>query len=174
MKSRSMHQRNRLNLVAGKDKFERSENLSFPAGPPSASLVPPGGPPAEPTSGGLDPDEVWEDDRPPARQSTDEVAGLADSLSWADAPLPPNLKARRRGTLAPAVERPADAAVAAAEAVAAGHLAAERPAGAGLRRAGGRLEAHALCLEEAVRGTRSGGPDGPAQGGQARAASCRS
>ena len=35
------------------------------------------------------------------------MAGLPDSLSWAeDAPLPPNLKARRRGTLAPAVERP--------------------------------------------------------------------
>ena len=96
-----------LNQAAGKDNFERSEKLSLPAGPASAPQVPPGRPPAVPPSGGLDPADVWEEDRPPAPQATDEVTGLPDSLSWAeDAPLPPNLKARRRGTLAPAVERP--------------------------------------------------------------------
>jgi transposase InsO family protein len=93
-----------LHLAAGKDNLERSEKLSLPAGPASAPPVPPGRPPAVPPSGGLDPADVWEEDRPPARQSTDEVAGLPDSLPWAvDAPAP---KTRRRGTLAPAVERP--------------------------------------------------------------------
>ena len=40
-------------------------------------------------------------------QPTDEVTGLPDSFSWVeDVPLPPNLKTRQRGTLAPPVERP--------------------------------------------------------------------
>jgi len=93
-----------LHLAAGKGKFERSENLPFPAGPPPAPASPPGEPPAESTSGGLDPDDAWEEDQPRAPQRTDEVADLPDSLSWAEcAPAP---KVRRRGTLAPAVERP--------------------------------------------------------------------
>jgi transposase InsO family protein len=95
-----------LHLAAGKDKFERSENLSFPAVPPSVPPVPPVIPPAEPTSGGLDPNEAWEEAWPaaPASQQAAEVGGLPDSLSWAvDAPV---RKARRRGTLSPAAEGP--------------------------------------------------------------------
>ena len=94
---------------AGKGKFERSENLPFPAAPPAGPGVPTAGASGAPASAGLDPDETWEDAWPPASppQATDEVAGLPDSLSWAeDAPPPPNLKSRRRGTLAPPVERP--------------------------------------------------------------------
>jgi transposase InsO family protein len=92
-----------LHQDAGKDTFERSENVSFPAGPPPVPPLPPVKPPAAATSGGLDPDEAWEEDEAPSR--SEEVSGLPDSLSWAvDAPAP---KTRRRGTLAPAAERPA-------------------------------------------------------------------
>ena len=95
--------------LAGKGELERSESSPFPAAPPTGPGASPGAAPGAPTSGGLDPDEAWEEAWPaaPAPQSTDEVAGLPDSLSWADDPSPPpNLKARRRGTLSPAVERP--------------------------------------------------------------------
>ncbi len=88
-----------LNLFAGKDKLERSESLSLPAAPPEG-----GTPPLD----GLEGDEAWEDQRWPAQALNDEATGLPDSLSWAeDAPRSPNLKARRRGTLARPVERPA-------------------------------------------------------------------
>jgi transposase len=91
-----------LHLAAGKGKFERSENLSFPAGPPSAPPVPPGRPPQAPPSGGLDPDDDWEEDE--TSPWSEEVSSLPDSLCWAvEAPAP---RARRRGTLARAAERP--------------------------------------------------------------------
>ncbi len=50
------------------------EVLNQAAGPPSGPGLPPETGTAEPA--GLDADEAWEEDRPPARQSTDEVAGL--------------------------------------------------------------------------------------------------
>ena len=66
--------------IAGADKFERSENLSAPAAPP----VGPGVPPTTPPSGGVDPDDAWEDDWPTGSLShaTGEGAESPDSLSW--------------------------------------------------------------------------------------------
>jgi transposase InsO family protein len=92
-----------LHLVAGKDKFERSENLSFPAGPLSAPPVSPGRPPAAPPSGGLDPEDGWDEDE--ASQRSEEVSDLPDSLSWAVGAPAPKAR-RRRGTLTRATEGP--------------------------------------------------------------------
>jgi len=91
---------------AGKAAFERSENAALPAGPPWEPGA--GGTlPAPPLSGvpSSEPDEAWEDPWPrplPAEEAT----GLPDSLSWGEDVPPPVVKTRRRGTLAPAVERP--------------------------------------------------------------------
>ena len=85
-----------LQLDAGKGKFERSENLPFPAAPPSAPPVPPGEVSAGPPPGGLK--HVWEEDEPCGRSEE----GSPDSLSWAMEVAAP--KARRRGTLARAAE----------------------------------------------------------------------
>ena len=88
-----------LESSGGKGEFERSENSPFPATHPAGAGVPPGLPPTTSTTGGLDADEPWEDPWPVKPSSADERKGPADSPS-------PNLKARRRGTLAPPVERP--------------------------------------------------------------------
>jgi transposase InsO family protein len=87
---------------AGEDAFERSENASSPAGPPAdpgAGVLPRLDAPVQ------EPDEVWEDAWPRPVMPAEE-AGLPDSLSWSEEVPPPKLKTRRRGTLAPAVERP--------------------------------------------------------------------
>ncbi|MBL9164767.1 MAG: helix-turn-helix domain-containing protein [Planctomycetaceae bacterium] len=73
--------------------------MSLPAAPPDGRT-----PPLD----GLEGDQAWEDQRWPAQAPNDKATGLPDSLSWAeDAPRSPNLKARRRETLARPVERPA-------------------------------------------------------------------
>lgn len=91
-----------LNEYAGKDTFERSEKVSFPAAAPPQ---PPGIPLVATSSGGLDPDDEWDEDGSP--QSMDEVTGSKDPLAWAEeVRLPAHFKTRRRGTLAPAAERP--------------------------------------------------------------------
>src|SRR5437773_10346002 len=88
-----------LESSGGKGEFERSENSPLPATHPAGAGVPPGLPPTTSTTGGLDADEPWEDPWPVKPSSADERKGPADSPS-------PNLKARRRGTLASPVERP--------------------------------------------------------------------
>ncbi len=90
---------------AGPDQVERSENWSGPATPP-----PTGVPDARPVADEepIVAEEVWEDvwPRPLAAEVADEVSELPDSLSWGAAVPPPVPKTRRRGTLAPGVERP--------------------------------------------------------------------
>jgi transposase InsO family protein len=97
--------------TAGKAAFERSENAAFPAGPPDSPGVEAedtgGVPPLPvPDAPGLESDGVWEDAWPRPATPAEEVPGLPDSLSWGEDVTPPKLKTRRRGTLAPAVERP--------------------------------------------------------------------
>src|SRR5262245_17711780 len=90
---------------AGEGSFERSENEPSPATTAAGHGMPPQSPPVNPTAGGIDPDEPWDENPwPRVPQPTDEGAHPPDSTSY---PSPtPNLKARRRGTYAPAVERP--------------------------------------------------------------------
>ncbi len=83
---------------AGLAAFERSENGASPAAPPAT-----GGPDAQqvPQEPATDGGEAWEDAWPPATP-----AQLPNSLSWGEEVQLPVPKTRRRGTLAPAVERP--------------------------------------------------------------------
>ena len=83
---------------AGLAAFERSENGASPAVPPAT-----GGPDAQqvPQEPATDGGEAWEDAWPPATP-----AQLPNSLSWGEEVQLPVPKTRRRGTLAPAVERP--------------------------------------------------------------------
>ena len=83
---------------AGLAPFERSENGASPATPPATGGADAGQVPQEPMPDG---DEPWEDAWPPATS-----VQLPDSLSWGEEVQPPVPKTRRRGTLAPAVERP--------------------------------------------------------------------
>ena len=92
--------------MAGPGPFERSENGPGPAEPPAGPGGPTAGVPGA-SSGEAVGDDGWEADVPPAESLTDEARGLPDLLSWAaDLPMPAPRKIRRRGTLAPAVERP--------------------------------------------------------------------
>jgi len=89
---------------AGESPVERSETGDSPATPPAdpgelaeGSTVPP--------LGGAHPDEDWEDAwpvRPASEGNPDEGA----DEDWPAEVPPPRIKARRRGTLAPPVERP--------------------------------------------------------------------
>ena len=83
---------------AGKGQFERSENWSFPATPPATGVPTPD---VAPVAEYFDTDEPWEE--APAAPLAE---ALPDSLSWGEAVTPPVPKTRRRGTLAPGVERP--------------------------------------------------------------------
>jgi hypothetical protein len=94
---------------AGKSQLERSGNWDFPATPPEDPGVPQ--PATPPELGNLAPDEMWEDAWPREgvdveHLEADEVSELPDSLSWGEEVPPPVVKTRRRGTLAPGVERP--------------------------------------------------------------------
>ena len=94
--------------TAGQAPFERSENGACPASPPAGPEGPPPATPVAPTTGGLGPDEAWEEDwlSAPASPRTDEVPGVPGSFPWVEKAPPPIRKTRRRGTLAPPVERP--------------------------------------------------------------------
>jgi transposase InsO family protein len=93
---------------AGKSQFERSENWDFPATPPMDPGVPQPGAPFDPGHPAPDeaPEEMWEDAWPREGVDVDDVSELPDSLSWGEEVPPPVVKTRRRGTLAPGVERP--------------------------------------------------------------------
>lgn len=161
---------------AGEGSPERSGGANKSGGEPSPASPPPGAPPGQPAVGPFprhpkaeeDPwgpphpsaDVDWEDDPPPP-------SGLEDVPGLGDLPLPRNLTGRP-GPDAHRAAVAAGAALAAAEGVAAGYLAAEWTAGARLWRAGQHLAPHALCLEATVRGAWPGGPDGAATRRQAR------
>ncbi len=90
-----------LQNQAGNESFERSENDSLPAGPPleppAAEHLPEAFPPES--------DEEWESPWP--RPLPEEpISELPDSLSWGEEVPPPVVRTKRRGTLAPGVDRP--------------------------------------------------------------------
>ena len=125
----------------------------FPNAPgpvPDATEMPPVTPAEPPTPDAELSDEEWEDPWQSRQRSPRGGAPETAEEGLEVTPMPPNLTARRRGTLSKPKRRSQVTAVPAAEAPAAGYLAAQRAAGPRLRRAGRRLPPHALRVEEDV------------------------
>jgi transposase InsO family protein len=81
-------------------RSERSERSESEA--PTAATPSPGGLPAEPVWD----DEPWEDSLPRTEAEVESIEPEIDPATWEPDPAPPNLKARKRGTLSKKEKRP--------------------------------------------------------------------